>query len=823
MLKLLQNIDNILCVRLTLHEKIPAAFQRYTVRDGRVTFVVDNEFELDLSIADEDPASQFFFVDLRFTFSPSSSVPDGRLREQLEGRLNHTLRNDGLSGCHNFLHNLVLSNKLTALFKQARAMARGGWIETLRVDLIRRTLVVQYWLNRPDGKSWIEIGVKSGRRKEERNGARAPDTPYLDLHWVQDKNQIQDSMISFDTSDLSMDATLRSVVALHSSNVLEPIYSKIIEGELYANGQYLLELQASTTNPEDCFLEMQITKSSFVTVMVEPASGSVILRPSSQFTTRMEDELNRREDRAKVLPSKIALTRCVVAQDFLQDRSVSAGWTLLPNMRLRQEPGQVFGTEVLRWAFLHKQYWTPNWVLAMTHSMDGDHWWLLKMNRDGPGVAGSYKVESPSIHTVVDESNSSRYFRNLERYASGLICFHTNSEFLQMLGIRRQTVEIPKFDEGFRLPKISLCFQPGDLPGRFRQSFFANTGGQSWLSETVTVTIEEVNDQKQAVYTAKGRPHDPANFLKRLADDEEHRVVFDAHGSFVMKFTAPVGVPVVVPLLHRLQHLDRVLSAINAIKLSRFTFTSFSLSRIAVVYEQTQGLRLKINFVYKEPSASVELDTYQAKTSRATLEFPGGNPHKRIQHHLTTLINNTEARDSVNEALKQLSMTLNLMRVFNALQQHRESTAVSSELRITNSSGIKHTLHYKRPNCSFTVYAKQHRDAVKWIVQNTTSSSNSQTWPDGLAAALRRDVFAKNTVDWTGLDSGASADTSNPGPMLKAVDEVVRSFATSTTTQKPVGIATAAASARPPALATPGDLATTPAAGASAAEAISLD
>lgn len=827
MLKLLRKIDHILCVRLALHEKIPTGFRRYIVRDGRVTFVVENEFELDLSIAFEDPVSQFFFIDLRFTFSPSSPVPDGRLREQLEVRLNHILKTDGLSGCHDFLRDLVLSNKMTVLLKQARVMARSGWIETLRLDLIRRTVVLQYWLNRPWGKSWIEIGVKSGRRKEKGKEPRALDTPFLDLRWLQDKTEIHEPLIEFNTTDLSTESTLRSVVALHISSILEPIYSKIMEGTLYAEGNYFLELQSSTIEPEKCYLEMQITKSSFLTILIEPVSGSMVLKPSSQFTSRMEEELNRQKDRANASPQRVAHTRCVIAQEFLHDRAVGAGWDSLPNLRPRQEDGRLFSKDVLRFAFIRQKYWTPNWVLAMTHSMDGDFWWLIETKGNGTGYSTPRKIESKPIHTVVDETTSWEYFHNLELYSVGLICFLANTEFLQLLGIRRQATKIPPFEKPFRLPKISLRFRPGDLPGRLRQNLLRNTGGETWLSETITLTCEGIDAQNQAVYTAKGSPRNPAKFHTSLAARAEKRVMFnETDGTFVMKFTAPVGQSVIIPLLHRLQHLDRVLSAIETIKVSKFTFTSFSLSRIAVVYEQTEGLRLNINFLYKEPSASVELDTFQAKPPRATLDFDGGNPHKRIQHNLTTLINDPESRNPLDEVLKQLSLTLNLMRVFNELQQRRGPAANTSKLSIISRSGMSHQLCYKNPSCRFAVFPRQHRDAVKWIVKNETTPEEAQSWPDGMADALRTRVFGTSTNDWTGLDSGAAADTNYPGPMLRAVDEVVRSFAAAAGAGHVQKIAAAPLNPAPSNIET-GPAATptsdNAAAGASAAEAISLD
>ncbi|KAK5675939.1 mediator complex subunit, partial [Elasticomyces elasticus] len=83
-LKKLQKLNKIISVRLALHDQVPRAFQTYRVHDGRVTFSVPGEFELDLSVGEENPNSQFFFVDIRFMFSPSSSIPKGRVLNELD-------------------------------------------------------------------------------------------------------------------------------------------------------------------------------------------------------------------------------------------------------------------------------------------------------------------------------------------------------------------------------------------------------------------------------------------------------------------------------------------------------------------------------------------------------------------------------------------------------------------------------------------------------------------------------------------------------------------------------------------------------------------
>lgn len=111
MLNTLRKLNKIISTRLLVHDFIPASFRTYLVHDGRVTFYVPEEFEIDLSIAEESHISQLFFIDIRFLFLPSSPIPIGRLSNDLDFRINNILRTEGLVGCFNFLHNMVLTNK----------------------------------------------------------------------------------------------------------------------------------------------------------------------------------------------------------------------------------------------------------------------------------------------------------------------------------------------------------------------------------------------------------------------------------------------------------------------------------------------------------------------------------------------------------------------------------------------------------------------------------------------------------------------------------------------------------------------------------------
>ncbi|KAF3922022.1 hypothetical protein ABW20_dc0106100 [Dactylellina cionopaga] len=190
-LKTFNNINTLLHLRFNLHEIPPSYFNNYEIRSGRVTFTSPHEFELDMSIADEDHNSQLYFIDLRLIFKPAlKTLPMDRLRGELEGRGNEILKHKGLVGIYDFLHDFVMTHKIAILRRQFIEMAQGKWSDTLYITMIKRTLVVQYWLGKLGAKNWIEVGIRKGNSEQG-----IPSL--LSLRWMRDAREARVTDIVF--------------------------------------------------------------------------------------------------------------------------------------------------------------------------------------------------------------------------------------------------------------------------------------------------------------------------------------------------------------------------------------------------------------------------------------------------------------------------------------------------------------------------------------------------------------------------------------------------------------------------------------------------
>lgn len=383
MLKTLQNINVLLSIRLNLHEheNLPPQFKSFTIASGRVTFNVPNEFEVDLSIADEDPKSQFFFIDFRFLFSPTSAeLSSERLRNELEGKINNVLGTEGLNGCYRFLHEFVLTHKINILRRQAVELSRQRWNEAIRFETVRRTLVVQYWLNRAGPKSWFVIGISSGRGKVGRDERTEQDTSTVTARWFADGREVQQPPIVLQLDHLSMEATLKNVIALHTNRILSSIRERLLEAKVYAERSLSLQQNKSAVEPNDCMLEIQLTASTTATLVIEPVTGRFALLPASALLLRTELDLNNPRNPTSEAHRYILSLRAVWAMDEIENRARCVGWQPLKTLTPRLEVWKrIFPRDTLRISYFRRNGWRKDWIVAISVGTSGEHWWIIEL------------------------------------------------------------------------------------------------------------------------------------------------------------------------------------------------------------------------------------------------------------------------------------------------------------------------------------------------------------------------------------------------------------------------------------------------------------
>lgn len=393
-MKWVNELDVLLSIRLNLddYDKIPPQFKDYSIDNGRATFKVKGEFEVDLTIADDDFEKQWWLLDFRFTFSPAPQELTEKLRQFVEQKVNDLLETDGLKGCYDFLHEFVLTHKINELRRQALALSHGLWIDKISIEPLNRALSIQYWTNRLTGashhsasntspKSWIIIGVNSGRTPAPNAPLGAPLTSYLRLRWFRDGKEVTDEDLSFDTEDISAEALLKRIIGLHVKHILSSIHAKLLSKPRYANRQASVSLELHKDEPSESSLAVQITHSERLIVRINTITGAFFLQPMKTVVSRRENQLNLRgKDSVEDGFTEIENIRWASQFDELIRRGRGMGWIM------RRRPVQLDevrklhpSREAYQAVWLKLEGWGPAWYIVVCLSLAGDSWWVVEM------------------------------------------------------------------------------------------------------------------------------------------------------------------------------------------------------------------------------------------------------------------------------------------------------------------------------------------------------------------------------------------------------------------------------------------------------------
>lgn len=763
MLKTLRNINTLLSIRLNLHETIPPQFRTFSIASGRATFSVANEFDVDFSIADEDPASQLYFIDFRFTFSPSpSELPSGRLRDEIEGKANDVLKQDGLLGCYNFLHEFVLTYKINVLKSQAFDLARYHWTESLKVEPLHRTLVVQYWLNRPGGKSWLEIGIKSGRRKDPTR-VNAEPTPYIAVRWIRDGKEVTDPLLVINLAELSMEAIVQKVIGLHSIHILQSIRDKLMEDTLYANKSLSLTLTKSLTEPILNTLEVQLTPSKHVTVTIEPLSGTFTLQPTSYMFTRAERDLNLLPHPATDTATRLANLRWVVAQEEIALRARTTGWELIKGRQIRQEDMERwFPRDTLRISVFRRKAWRRNWLVACTSSRSGESWWIIETQSGGSSylnniLNAAHLIPSNSLPAFTSTS-SYAYLSKLENIAAGMISHYVNTRYLFHLGIRHTLSQPPTAVPGTNAPVLYIRFNTNADPPFLRSS---KRPVLPWAHEVVKVTFRGVESfSGDAILLAEARMVTPIPQIELLTSRVDSSLAFHpTSGAFAFRLLRPVGEPIIPALLERLKRIERLIRLLQVLKPYNLKYETISLGQIAFTYSSNPlPLRADINF---------------ATDAAMRITFDKANPHLRIMDFLGNLLN---AAAGLEHVTLLLAITLPLLRALDAIEALHGSAADTDPPVVLARSAEWFQIRYLNPKCRFDVRLKQRRDEVKWFLSDACSSDEPGSLDQDLENAVRA-LWVGRGEGWFGLKTGVVASVDGVEDLVGKLDQLVRSFA----------------------------------------------
>lgn len=392
--KWVDELNTLLSFRLNFHDydKRPYEFRDFSIEDGRATFKVSGEFEVDLTIADDDPESQWWFIDFRFNFSPAPPELTDKARHFVETSVNEALGRDGLKGCYDFLHGYVLTHKIRELQRQAVLLGQGHWINNIRVEPLNRALSIQYWAQRhsvagpkhvgnASPKSWIIIGVNSGRPAPSNSLPSLHPTSYLTIRWFRDGREVTDDDLSFDTKVISAEGVLKRIICKHVRHILKSICDKLMSKPRYASRQASVSMKLHKSDPSQSNLVVQLTQSETLTVQINTVTGNFYMEPIRPIISRRDAYFNiRGKDSVEGGFNQIESIRCDCLFEELTRLGRATGWVnckrpVQPDearkLHTSKEPPQGF--------WLKRDTWVAPWYVVVCLSLAGDTWWLVEL------------------------------------------------------------------------------------------------------------------------------------------------------------------------------------------------------------------------------------------------------------------------------------------------------------------------------------------------------------------------------------------------------------------------------------------------------------
>ena len=781
LLKTLRNMNVALATRLNLNDELSPYFQDFSVADGRATFTVRDEFEVDLSVAEEDPATPFYFIDIRLLFKPTSNILDDRLRGFLENRINHELATKGLKGCYEFLHNFVLTHKINLLRSHALELIRGKWFDCIRIENLRRSLVVQYWTGLPGPKSWIEIGISSGKQKGTRS--RRPPTPQILVRWFRRGVEVKDEALEFDWRDLDLESCLAVVIGKHSAWIMNDLQSRI-RSSVPAGSPLAADYSSAESTSEERTLLLSLpSMREPLRVRVEHVTGQYSISPPSPAAANTERRFNNdpTADAAKWLSDLL----CASVQERVRKEALLLDWALARDLLLQDNLEKVF-EKGLRWysVFIPRPAWGSNSALAITFSLGGEKWWVVssedKRNEQG-NVIGKVIATARRVPLIDKKSEDLTVSRvtlmRMEKLAVAEVAFGMLSKQLKDMRIPHKFEKLATPSESHQVvfanpsPSVALFIRFSPL-----MKDVQNKAWKPWADEPVRLTHHGIaKDRKNAGDGAGIVRHDLRLSLepgkmnelqKHLMHSKEQTLALNTTGGLALRFLTPFGHPFVEQMQKRLQSVERLDGYVALLKARRFECTHVSLSQLAFTYSTAPAL-----------SAWIHFSNDGGLPAKLMLEPLESNPHRRIRVFLEKGLNET-GNAGFQALVFMLSLTLPVLQTFERLETVSPAKRVFSvHPRTTTWYSVKYSATL--PGCVFQLRAMTKSEGkkklVRWQIRDMRNLTNGAALPEDLVKALK-ELWQDKGEHWEGLGNGIIADAQGIGAALEKVDEVVRRF-----------------------------------------------
>lgn len=790
LLRTLKDMNVTLATRLNLHDELPPYMQDFTVADGRATFRVPTEFEVDLSVADEDSASPFYFIDIRLSFQPTSGLLDDQFRNFLEGSVNEVLATKKLQGCYDFLHNFALTHKINILRNQASELIRGKWFDCVKVQHMRRSLIVQYWSAVPGPKNWFEIGISSGKPKHGKSRRRT--APSLHVRWFRKGIEINEELPKFDWQNLDLEACIVQIVTEHCRGKLAQVADGLRALASQSN-ELKVDFEGFNGAAEDMYLSLGMPSlRAPLEVRIEAVTGRFSLTPATQATAECERYLNT--DPNADASRAVAQLLCALAQERIGKQAELLGWKPLQDViGVRAH----FGEGVLqRTLFSCSAGWGQKWAVGVSFGLMGMRWWIVRLAPGKPNERSTIipreVVTAREFSDINDVRKTAIVSRagllEMEKLAVAEVSFSVLSQQLRDLHIPHNAEKHALTEDDIRGVSWRKPVTPAMIL-RFSQLLSSNTRDRMtkpWAAEYLRLThhgIESANMDPEPVPASVRHdmrltlePGKMKHLQHRLTRAQDQDVVMNDTGGLAVRLRSPFGEPFVDQIKQRLASVERLDGYVEILRKLHFTTTVVTLARLEFTYSTEPLLNAHVSFA-SDGGLPVKLK----------LDPADSNPHQKIRVMLEQGLNK-DHRESFATFAHLLLLTQPLLQTFERLQAAK---AAKPTIAIRARSAAWYSMAYKAPlpQCVFQIRARSKvsggKTLVRWHLDDGRTRANTEGHADDFVHALK-ELWQSKGDGWFGIGRGAIATSQGISAVVEQLDSVVQRFSTTEAPVNPV-------------------------------------
>lgn len=683
-LQTLYDLNILLSIRLALTEKLPPEFSHYQIANGRVTFFVENSYQVQLGIADDSVDARFFLVDFQFDF-PGAHVPAPATRAKLETIANGILPTKGLVNLFETLLKFTQNYKLALMYAELVELGKGLYQGLILPKFYpeRSLVTVSYWLSAASAaaaknvtKNQIEIGLRRDKT--------------IGIRWSREGTVVNDHGIEFGQTNISTEWLLQEITTLHVRHNIATIHAILAKYNHVrgANGNAKTARNVrpgSTTtsaptpsestspagavtptanNSLDTFnntpematlvspekIKIHLTESRYTIYSIDRLSGRAILTNSTKLIASAEAALNDNYDKPIQVAGLLVKLRHASVQEEIIAKAKSAGWITTTNMPFSNDAVRSQFPPDTRLLFCLRQgTWPARWFLLVTIGSDSQpRWWISQLViRDGLW----HILFSEEVHVKRDNPNHFDYkmFRDLSTFT-----------------IRHIQTEALCKELDLNNVKYKLLQSAGDSSGAPVILIDMRTLTQgTWAEETLFLTlVEERADKTVAVLQGKSKQ---ALDIGSMSSDSSRMEVDATTGGFTLnmvlpdsclaspaylsgRYRLPNAIKTEGPkksefiehLVNKFSQIERIVSYVNLLKSLSLELKEASMTKIT--FEYGPGLAAEITLqgsAVAAPNASGVLaaSSTHSLSETAVLRLPRESPHHFVEPFLQSMLN----------------------------------------------------------------------------------------------------------------------------------------------------------------------------------------